>query len=125
MFCYVRNIFNEPDLNGNVPLYIKISSIEAFNLYEFFQKLQLLKTENPYDIEATLSLDDIILSNVSQINTDITKLINQYSYLGTITHSIEIKDKVMYINVEMLLNKALTNGRKFIKQSIPIGVTNG
>lgn len=122
MYAYVRNIFNVTDDSGNKPLYIEINTVEQFNVYEFFQKLQLIKEENPYDVNRTLGLDDITNGYIAQINSDITKLINEYSYLGTITHKIDIKHNVLYITIDMILNKSIdeTNSR-YITKTIEYG----
>lgn len=115
MYAYVRNIFNEIDDDNNDPLFIKIESVEEMDIYEFFQKLQLLLGENPYDVNSGLSLEAIQNSDLTILNSEIATLINQYSYLGNIDFNITIDNDVIKVTIEMMLNKKISNSPYIIK----------
>lgn len=124
MYAYVRNIFKEKDQNGNVPLFIKIDTVEDMDLYEFFQKLQLLKGENPYDVNTGISLEAIQNNRLTEINTEIANLINQYSFLGTIEFEITSNQYSIEVTIRMVLNKKFS-GSNYLVKTLSIGVRNG
>lgn len=124
MYAYVRNIFKEKDQNGNVPLFIKIDTVEDMDLYEFFQKLQLLKGENPYDVNTGISLEAIQNNQLTEINTEIANLINQYSFLGTIEFEITSNQYSIEVTIRMVLNKKFS-GSNYLVKTLSIGAING
>lgn len=115
MYAYVRNIFGDTDSDGNVPLFIKVGTVEEMDIYEFFQKLQLLLGENPYDVETGLSLEAIQNADLTTLNSEIASLVNQYSYLGTIEFSINIVNNIIEVTIEMLLNKKISSSNYIVK----------
>lgn len=104
MYAYVRNIFNQSKKS-----FIKITSIEEMDIYEFFQKLQLLLGENPYDINSGLSLEAIQNNDLITLNSQIASLINKYSYLGNIEFNINSSDNHIEVHIEMMLNHKIAN----------------
>lgn len=108
-YAFVKNVLNIQNEEGKVDQFIKITSLEEFNLYEFLSKIQLLKYENPFHINMCFDLNDIINSNIEQLNADIISIISDYTHLGEITFVIRSDEKIgsIVVDLHIILNKPI------------------
>lgn len=113
MYNFVRNIFEIENENGKIETFLKIESQNDFQLFEFLQKIQQLQNENFFNIETCLSVEDITNKNIQGLNTSINNLINEYSFLGTISFSIETDDTNIRVLLSMILNNEYQNSKAF------------
>lgn len=108
-YAFVKNVFNIKNENGTVDEFIKISTLSEFNLYEFIMKIQLLKTENFFQYNTCIDLNDILNSNVEQINAELIAIITEYMFLGDISFNVsaDITKGTIVIDLTITLNEKI------------------
>ena len=120
-YAFVKNVLNIPEEDGTIKEFIKITTTSEFSLYEFLMKVQLLQNENFFQINTCFNLDDILTSNISQLNADLISLISDYLFLGDINFSIEADNTIgsIVVNIDIQLNEKINNNTN-ISTSIKI-----
>lgn len=121
-YAFVKNVLNIPEEDGTIKEFIKITTLAEFNLYEFLMKVQLLKNENFYQINTCFDLNDILNSNIEQLNADLISLISKYSFLGDISFNIEtdIINGSININLDIYLNESIHDGLNKISTNVNV-----
>lgn len=124
-YSFVKNVLNIPNEDGTIDEFIKITTLAEFNLYEFLMKVQLLKNENFYQINTCFNLDDILSSNIDQLNADLISLISKYSFLGDITFNIEVDqfNGSIDVNLDIYLNESIHNGLNKISTDVKVSIS--
>lgn len=120
-YAFVKNVLNIPEEDGTIKEFIKISTLSEFSLYEFLMKVQLLQNENFFQIDTCFNLEDVLSSNISQLNADLVSLISNYLFLGDINFSIEADNTIgsIVVNLDIQLNEKI-NDNSSITTSIKI-----
>lgn len=122
-YTYVKNVFEIKDKHTNkVEEFIKITTVDEFALYELITKIQLLKYENFYSYNDTFAVENITNGDTDQLNSDLVRVIADYSFLGDITFKInkDISKKSIYIDLNIALNKKI-HELLSLSKSIEIG----
>lgn len=120
-YSFVKNVLNIPNEDGTISEFIKITTLAEFNLYEFLMKVQLLKNENFYQINNCFGLDDILNSNIEQLNADLISIISEYLFLGDISFTIRTDGEIgsIVVDLNIKLNESI-NGQTEFTSSLKI-----
>lgn len=123
-YSFVKNVLNIPNEDGTIDEFIKITTLAEFNLYEFLMKVQLLKNENFFLINTCFDLDDILSSNIDQLNADLISLISKYSFLGDITFNIEADsfNGSIIVTLDIYLNESIHNGLNKVSTNVKVSI---
>lgn len=120
-YSFVKNVLNIPNEDGSIDDFIKITTLSEFSLYEFLMKIQLLKTENFYQYTTCIDLQDVLTSNIEQINAELISLTTEYMFLGDISFNVRVDNSIgsLVIDLDIKLNEKIS-GLDSINTSLKI-----
>lgn len=120
-YSFVKNVLNIPNKDGTIDDFIKITTLSEFSLYEFLMKIQLLKTENFYQYTTCIDLQDVLTSNIEQINAELISLTTEYMFLGDISFNVRVDNSIgsLVIDLDIKLNEKIS-GLDSINTSLKI-----